>query len=190
METVIYAADVRGLDESRSLCRGRSNRPGSAFAASLLCYALREQGIAERLPEFGADEYGKPCFPALPGVYFSLSHTRGMVLAAVSEAPIGVDVEAEREAPPLLLKTMDEQERRDFEFLDLWVLRESFCKLNGHGDLRTIRFRRKGNKITPPDPNVTSQLYKTLHPHHTAASARTRLPEEIRVVRGAALVGE
>ena len=60
---LIFYADTRGLDEGRALCRGRSRAPGSAFAYSLLRYALEVWKGAPELPEITTDGRGKPYFP-------------------------------------------------------------------------------------------------------------------------------
>ena len=63
---LIFYADTRGLDEGRALCRGRSRAPGSAFAYSLLRYALEVWKGAPELPEITTDGRGKPYFPDHP----------------------------------------------------------------------------------------------------------------------------
>ena len=100
---LIFYADTRGLDEGRALCLGRSRAPGSAFAYSLLRYALEVWKGAPELPEITTDGRGKPYFPERPDWHFSLSHTRGFVLAAVSAAPVGADVQLRRLPSPVSL---------------------------------------------------------------------------------------
>lgn len=68
--------------------------------------ALREQlaartGSAPEAVPIDIDEDGKPLLTHA-GVYFNLSHTVGLGLVAVADAPIGVDVElADRPVPDL-----------------------------------------------------------------------------------------
>ena len=59
----------------------------------LLRLALREACGWRDLPEIRLTSLGKPWFPEFPEVHFNLSHTGGAVLAALSDRPVGVDIE-------------------------------------------------------------------------------------------------
>ena len=59
----------------------------------ILRRAVWEQYHWQELPPLALTEKGKPYFPDIPAVHFSISHTDGAVLAALSAAPVGVDVE-------------------------------------------------------------------------------------------------
>ena len=134
VDVLILYSDTRGLDEGRALCRGRSRAPGSAFAYSLLFRALEMWQGARELPEAAIDARGKPFFPERPDWHFSLSHTRGFVLAAVSASPVGADVQLrDVRGERLADRLMSEKEREDFDFYELWSLRESLYKLTGEG---------------------------------------------------------
>ena len=96
----------------------------------LLRLALREIYGWEVLPEIALSPRGKPCFPAHPEVHFNLSHTSGAVLAGVSDAPIGVDIERLRPVSPAALRRLAPGvEERDF--FPCWVRREARAKLDG-----------------------------------------------------------
>lgn len=180
----IICVDIRGLDEARAKRSGRSKNPGSAFAASLLEHAAQEYWGVQILPEITTNDYGKPIFPTHPNWHFSLSHTGTHVLAAVSDKPIGADIETERDMTGRrVLRTADEHERKHFDFLDIWVLRESLYKLQGHGDLREMHFRRKDGIIVAPIPGVSSRLYTDIPGCHAAAcSYEGQLPERLIVL--------
>lgn len=134
-------------------------RGASEAVRELLAEAFRrEYGAA--LPEIAVAPGGKPYFPQRPDVFFSLSHSGEHLLCALSGAPIGCDVQKRRALlPGTEERLMDERERRDFEFFELWCLRESLLKLSGGGSLRTARFRREGGRILPPDARVSCRLY-------------------------------
>lgn len=182
-----YFADIRGLDAASPRITGRSGRPGSAFASSLLLYAVGEVWGAGELPEIREDEQGKPYFPDRPGWHFSLSHTKTHVLCALSDSPVGADVEALRDFPEkTIARLTDGREREDFDFLELWVLRESLFKLRGGVSLRSTRFRREGGEIVPPVPGVYCRLYRDV-PGCVAAlcSTRDELPPRLIFVPSA-----
>lgn len=166
----LYWSEVRGLPAERALRAGR--RPGaeSAFAWSLLLYAARREWGMEALPLPAEDAAGRPYFPACPQRYFSLSHSRGAVLAALSERPVGADLQRLGAPPARLLRTALPEELEDFGFFGLWTLRESVYKLTGEGSLRGMRFSRAGGEITAPFPGVRCRLYADA-PGFAAAAA-------------------
>lgn len=134
-------------------------RDASQAVRRLLAEAfLREYG--EPVPAIAKTPEGKPYFPSRPDIYFSLSHSGEHLLCALGEAPVGCDVQLRRAlSPGTEEKLMDERERRDFGFFELWCLRESFLKMNGSGSLRSARFRREGERIIAPSENVVCRLY-------------------------------
>ena len=177
---LIFHTRTQGLDPARARCRGRSRSAESAFAYSLLLYAL---GLDE-LPRLALDGAGKPYFPDLPSVHFSLSHTKGLVLAAVSDRPVGADAQLIEPARAGRLQEalMTETERRDFDFFTLWTLREAAFKLDGTGDLRSMRFSRSGGRILGPDPSVRFRCYSLPSCAAAAACREGQFPETLTEV--------
>lgn len=158
----LYYADIRGLDEANALYPPRSASPGSAFGTSLLAYAYQDTvGLTPR--KLARTLLGLNSLPDDPGYHFSLSHSKTHVLVAVSDKPVGVDTETHRRLP---LQTVEKlttpAERACLPFFDTWVLRESYYKLTGKGDLRTLRFYRRGGKLVPPDDEVFCRLYRDI----------------------------
>ena len=117
-------------------------RKTCAAAYLLLCEALRsEYGITE-LPIFQYGEHGKPVIAGRPDIHFNLSHCREAAICAVSDRPIGVDVESIREFHDSLVRyTMNDREveqilqaeRIDVAFIRLWTMKEAVLKLSGRG---------------------------------------------------------
>ena len=63
-------------------------------------------------PEFGYTEKGKPFLLDRPDIHFSISHTKNAILVAISDAPIGVDIEAFRSpSAALIARTMNATEQ-------------------------------------------------------------------------------
>lgn len=96
--------------------------------------------LAYACPRCGSDEHGRPALHEEPGLHVSLSHTRGAVMAGVSPAPIGVDVQAIRPVDPDGLRPVldrDEDEwlaaRTPDDALVLWCRKEAAVKARGHG---------------------------------------------------------
>ena len=151
----LYIADMRDANEVRAKRKGRSPQRGSAFGVSLLEYAVADTWGID-LPEMSPPGKGKPVFVHETEKHFSVSHSKTHVLVALSDAPVGADLETRR---PISDKSkrmiMNDQEFLDFDFFELWCLREAVYKLNGAGNLREVlRFRMDGDRIVGPDESI------------------------------------
>lgn len=92
---------------------------------------------------FGTGEYGKPYLMGQPGVEFNLSHTPGAVVVAVSDSPVGVDVERHRTIDTEIAADIcSPAERRLLEkactvptdvFFEIWTKKEALLKCLGVG---------------------------------------------------------
>lgn len=117
-----------------------------AYAASCaLRAALRAHGIEDSECGYEIAPGGKPRL--LHGAFhFSLSHTDGGALCALSDAPIGADLEAyppriEREYRALVHRFFTAEEQAYFlshgataqDFFLLWTRKESYLKYTGQG---------------------------------------------------------
>ena len=132
-------------------------RRQSLLAYRLLCQGLREEyGIMEQ-PTFIYNEHGKPSLALPPtggdgeGLYFSLSHCKEGVCCAISDRPVGIDIESAsrkisdsvirysmNEGEQTLIRESDDPQRT---FLRLWTQKEAVLKRLGTGirdDMRDI----------------------------------------------------
>lgn len=134
---------------------------GSPDAYALLALMLRtEYGLP--LPEITKTPAGKPYFPACPGLHFSISHTDTRVLCAAAAFPIGADIQDIRTLRPgVAERVCTAEELAQFDFFDLWTLKESYIKLYGGtlGDMRRAVFSRRGGAIVAPDPGVAARVF-------------------------------
>ena len=121
--------------------RRDQDRARSVGAWCLLREALAREGvdIDGRTPEKGP--YGKPCFEACPE--FSISHAGSYAAVAVSDNPVGVDIEEARctmrivrhffsEAEVSAAEALDEEAQRLY-LQRIWVAKEAFVKAIGTG---------------------------------------------------------
>ena len=99
-----------------------------------------EQLPSAALPVFEYNEYGRPFIAG--GPCFSISHCREAVAVAVSDTPVGVDVESVRRFDEALVRrTMNEEEQQRIfaaeeparAFIRLWTQKEAVLKLRGTG---------------------------------------------------------
>ncbi len=153
---MIYLTTYR--TENRRADREREHRLGRLLLAAGL---MREYG---RTWETTRDEAGRPhLLGAVPGVDFNISHTRGLVVCAVSGCRVGVDAELIRPVPERLARRVLAEEElilleRTAEnsgaeaaaelFTRLWTLKESYGKATGAGlgyPLRETVFSRRSD---------------------------------------------
>jgi len=141
-----------GQDER---ARWHRMRPGPAREAYLVAHALlrvvlgRETGGAPDALRFGVapcagcgGDHGKPYLLDAPDISWSLSHTNGRVVLAVTHGvPVGIDVESVRHAPydmptaalsPLERVALPVEGRRAALLL-YWVRKEAVLKAAGYG---------------------------------------------------------
>ena len=111
----------------------------------MLCELLAEWSRLHQLPInqqpiFLYNDYGAPYIEG--GPHFSISHCKRGIAVAVSENPIGIDIESIRTfSPELMRKTMNEDEQLritssaipEVEFIRFWTQKEALLKLQGTG---------------------------------------------------------
>lgn len=160
MRTRVYLADTAALEDAALYARLYSAMPPyrkekidalrfdrdkrlSLGAGAALQKALSDLGEPMLRVAFG--EHGKPYFPDRPDLQYNLSHSGTRVLCALSDAPIGCDVEkiasaqmrvAKRFFSPketALLEAQEDPAAQKALFCRIWTLKESFMKATGRG---------------------------------------------------------
>lgn len=119
-------------DRDKRLCLG---------AGLLAAYALRQLGVHDlTLTEA---ENGKPELRNDSGLYFNISHSGSLAVCAVSERPVGVDVEQEKN--PIVISDFRQCFQKEemawiyscdnpiHGFFRLWTRKESYLKRLGTG---------------------------------------------------------
>ncbi|WMT41459.1 4'-phosphopantetheinyl transferase superfamily protein [Paenibacillus sp. D2_2] len=129
-----------------------------ALSRWLICDQL---GIVNHDLQIVRNSYGKPLVQGLSNLYFNNSHSGQWVVCAISDAPIGVDIEkisdidlqiaehffSEQE---LLDLNNQQPEARASYFFELWTLKESYIKAEGQGlslPLSSFTIRKQENHI-------------------------------------------
>lgn len=109
-------------------------------AGLLAMHALRQAGADDL--RLATDKNGKPGLTGCPHIQFNLSHSGKLAVCAVSDHPVGTDVEAPgRDHTGVALRCFQEDELkwlagaedRSRAFLRLWTRKESYIKLLGLG---------------------------------------------------------
>ena len=115
---------------------------------SLMAYRLLQDMLAEvygitEPPIFQLLENGKPVIVGHKDIHFNLSHCRNGVACAVSDHPIGIDIEsipqqtkdglAEYVFNDYELQMLKESPSPTLTFTRLWTMKEAVVKLSGRG---------------------------------------------------------
>ena len=130
-----------------------------------------------RKPRYTVDANGKPTEEE---VEFNFSHSGNVVLCAVSDGPVGADVEKVREVNLDVAKkfTKDEYEsiinaqNPEDKFFETWVKKESFLKMLGKGI--------KGGLDTEIDSSYIFTMCENIEGYKICVCANE--PAEVKVV--------
>lgn len=99
-------------------------------------------GIDITKQNFAYTGYGKPYLSDYPNVHFNISHSGKYVACAVSDKPIGIDIQkicecdfdvAKRVCNEKELKQIENSEDKASEFTKLWTQKEAVLKMIGTG---------------------------------------------------------
>lgn len=162
----LVAEDIWGFDLEAALNEISEQRREQALRFKhllgqrlcVLAYQLLKQGLRQHYgitgnPLFEYNEHGKPSIVGRPEIFFNLSHCREAVVCAISDQPVGVDVELIRPYKESLARyTMNDDEMSAIEsspdpartFIRYWTMKEAALKLIGTGisnDLKTVLSR-------------------------------------------------
>ena len=105
----------------------------------ILADILKRDYFMEELPEIFRDDFGKPYFKEC-GLQFNVSHSGDYLAMAVSELPVGIDIQKTRTIRETTVKRVVQLQEKELlgqawekDFLRLWTLKESFVKAEGKG---------------------------------------------------------
>lgn len=156
-------------DESKrceiSLMR-QANKRRLRIAADHLCRTAAAEvlGLSPSEVKFGKNEHGKPI---TDGMEFNLSHSGDIAVCAVSDKPIGIDIEALREIRPDAAKRFASAEELEYigsdprRLFEIWTLKEAYFKCVGTGigsDIKSVTFTVDGDDIRCSEPGFTCKF--------------------------------
>ena len=136
------------------------------IAADHLCRtaAAEALGLSPAEVKFGKNEHGKPI---TDGMEFNLSHSGDIAVCAVSDKPIGIDIEALREIRPDAAKRFAAAEELEYigsdprRLFEIWTLKEAYFKCVGTGigsDIKSVTFTVNGDDIRCSEPGFTCKF--------------------------------
>lgn len=157
--------DKLRFDNDKLLCVG---------AWALLTHASENEGVTD-ISNIIYNENGKPCFYNNDSIHFNLSHSGKYVMCAISDKPVGCDVEkiesislkvAEKffssKETADILSCKDINQQKDL-FFRYWTLKESYLKAIGKGlkialNEFSIKFDNSGISVEQNENNVRYYL--------------------------------
>jgi len=120
---------LKALLPPTRLTRLTGDDPGALFAYALLALVL-DQHFSLSSQEVGYTDAGRPYLPGNP-VHFSLSHSKTHALCAVSDMPVGCDIETHRPVSAHTIRRVLADTEQKADFFAYWTLKESYFKLRG-----------------------------------------------------------
>lgn len=106
--------------------------------------------------EFIISEHGKPYANNL-NVHFNISHSGDLIVCAVSDKEIGIDIEKIRKINPDVSKRFACKNELDYikthqnGLFEIWTLKEAYFKCTGTGlgaDIKNVSFEISGNGVS------------------------------------------
>lgn len=138
--------------------RREIDKKNCVVAYLLLLHGLYvEYGISN--PILSYEQSGKPFLRDYPEVHFNISHCPCGCICAISDSPIGVDIQdirlfsqqiAERCCSKAELALLKRSPNPSSEFTKIWVMKESYLKMRGMGiteDLCAVDTTKLTDKI-------------------------------------------
>ncbi len=132
----------------------QEDRKRSLMATYLLQRLLMQYGLSDI--EIETDEKGKP-YITNKNLYISISHSKEAVACAVSETPVGIDIQIIKPVTEKLINFVSTKEEREYiitsktnfvqgladedtskRFFSVWTAKEAFYKKNC-GEIKNLR---------------------------------------------------
>lgn len=119
----------------------------SAVSYIILLYALAKD-YSIKYPDISIGTHGKPYLTDYPDIHFNISHCVKGCVCAVSDVPIGVDIQeirpysseiAERVCSAEEMKIINNASDKACEFTRIWTMKESYVKMTGEGIYHSLK---------------------------------------------------
>lgn len=146
LEMHLHEDEVKRIKEIGNIAQAQRSGIGSLLVAHIVSGI---SGVPMRGISMHRYSSGKPFLPDFPNLHYNISHTHNMVVVAVGDHVMGVDIEAisaarmaiaKRFFSKLELEMLKHCKKRylDTLFFELWTARESFAKATGTGIFASI----------------------------------------------------
>ena len=177
MSDEIYFEELESLDYFRKkeiLKKVDINDRKRSLAGDILTkkYLSKIYGVQKEKIEIKKGEHGKPYVLNVPA-HFNISHSGNYTVLAISDRPIGIDLEIIKDFSAILAKKLfnDDELRYISEigsmkkktlmqqcFYEIWTAKEAYLKYLGcgiSGGVNALSFTLCNNKLTPDKKDIT-----------------------------------
>lgn len=137
VEKFISAAP-KNLQDKINRYKLKNDRLRSAAGYMLIKELYCEKLTKDNCPQILFSDKGKPYFESHP-LYFSISHSADLIVCAINEKEIGIDVEKISHFNPKLIDRICNDDEREYigysieNFFKIWTAKEAYSKLCGLG---------------------------------------------------------
>lgn len=141
---------------------------------------------------FEYDENSKPKLKGQKNLYFSISHSFEYVAVAVSDKPVGVDIEKIRPVSQTIINRVCSKAERTYlkestdeqsNFIKLWTLKESYLKAIGTGiidNMKNCSFTVQENKAYMSNKKINAEIICDVDGYIISAIELTEKKEKTR----------
>lgn len=170
MSDELYLDELEALDLARKkeiLKKADLNDRKRSLAGDMLVkkYLSKLYGTAEDKIEIKKGTHGKPYVLNLPA-HFNISHSGDYTVVAISDRPIGIDVEVVKDFSAILAKKLFNEDELKYisgtsatrkkslmqkSFFEIWTAKEAYLKYLGtgiSGGVNSLSFTLNGNSLT------------------------------------------
>ncbi|WP_053451820.1 4'-phosphopantetheinyl transferase family protein [Exiguobacterium sp. BMC-KP] len=125
--------------------RRNDDRIRSLYSELFIKYVLhKEFGLVSKDIQFTRDQFSKPLLEGYDNIHFNLSHSGNWIVCAVSDLPIGIDIEKIESGDNRFIEevlhhkeieylTRFEGNEKNTKYYTLWCLKEAYGKYMGVG---------------------------------------------------------
>ncbi|MCL2592691.1 MAG: 4'-phosphopantetheinyl transferase superfamily protein [Defluviitaleaceae bacterium] len=163
----LVTAEKQGrINKYRSFQDARNCLLGDILTRYEIC---SHTGLFNNHLTFSSTENGKPCLADRPNIHFNISHTGNYVACAISNEPVGVDIEIIKLISPKIAErffTQDEIAYIDttedvFRFYEVWTKKESFIKFKGKG----LHMPLSSFSVINSESSLSANFHKVFQSH-------------------------
>ena len=177
MSDELYSKELEALDLARKkqiLKKADLNDRKRSIAGDMLVkkYLSKLYGTPEEKIEIKRGAHGKPYVLNLPA-HFNVSHSGDYTVVAISDRPIGIDVEVIKDFSAILAKKLFNEDELKYisgtsatrkkslmqkSFFEIWTAKEAYLKYLGtgiSGGVNSLSFTLNGNNLTHERKDIT-----------------------------------
>jgi 4'-phosphopantetheinyl transferase len=177
MSDEIYLEELESLDyfgKKEILKKANINDRKRSLAGDLLIkkYLSKIYGMPKEKIEIKKGKHGKPYVLNIPA-HFNISHSGNYTVVAISDSPIGIDLEIIEDFSAILAKKLFNEDELKYIsevgsmkrknlmqqcFYEIWTAKEAYLKFIGcgiSGGVNSLSFTLCDNKLIPNKNDIT-----------------------------------